>query len=175
MRNCIVSQPWWQEERMVVHRTKPRIKWPQLTAEAPLNWVLFWGSLPIPPRKSYSVFWGKRRKGSRETKITARTGKMKGVFVHECPLLQDDQKNMFCWVIPYHSKNFLGVTWYYNSRFIPGMFMRMAVSAQHKEKWIFRRMPNDEGIFGCCLCCSCQLQNNYVFISPCVCFIHMQI
>lgn len=34
---------------------------------------------------------------------------------------------------------------------VAGVFIRVAMSAQHKEKWIFRKAPNDEGTFGCCL------------------------
>ena len=66
------------------------------------KWILnHWTTRKVPvfysdSEEEVETWLGKRRKGSRETKITARTGKMKGVFVHECPLLQDDQKNMFC-------------------------------------------------------------------------------
>lgn len=126
--------------------------------------------------KQLSILGKEEKRIQRDKKSLLELERWRVCLCTSVPYYRMIRKTCFVELFLITLKNFLGVIWYYNnSRFIPGMFMRVTVSAQHKEEWIFRRMPNDEGIFGCCLCWSCQLQNNYVFISPCVCSIHMLI
>lgn len=88
---------------------KPRQKGPQLRAQAPLNHVLFWGSLPSRLGKSGTFFWRKRRKDGtiqnpEGQKVSSGTGTIRGVFACVCPLLHVHQKDVF-WEFPPWLKN----------------------------------------------------------------------